>query len=1120
MADDAQFSSLLESLLSIDNDVRSQAEEAYNNLTIELKVTLLLRAIQNAQVDEDRKSIASVLLRRVFSSEFQDFFPKLPVDAQTELKQQILLLLQQETSPNLKRKICEVVAEVARNLIDDDGNNQWPEVLQLLFQCANATNVQLQESALRIFASVPGIFGNQQNNYLQIIKEMLLKYLDPSSNRDVRFQAVRAVVAFILLHDKEVEIQKYFSDLLPHVIMITADSIKEEDDQTLIKLLIEMAESVPKFLRPQLEAIFEVCINVFNSPDVEDTWRHLALEVMVSLSENAAPMVRKKAEKYIAALVPLVLKMMTELEDEDDWAVSDEINDEDSGENNVIAESALDRLACGLGGKAILPHIASNIPNMLNNADWKYRHAALMAISAAGEGCHKQMEAILDSIMQGVLKYLMDPHPRVRYAACNAIGQMASDFAPTFEKKYHEQVIPGLLTLLDDVANPRVQAHAGAALVNFSEDCPKSILTRYLDSIMTKLEAILTKKINELVEQGTKLVLEQVVTTIASVADTTGKEFVVYYDRLMPCLKYMILNANTEELKMLRGKTIECVSLIGLAVGAEKFMSDASEVMEMLLKTHSEGNLPDDDPQTTYLISAWARICKILGKQFEQYLPLVMGPVMKTAAMKPEVAVLDNDEIQDVESDPDWQFVNLSDQQNFGIRTAGLEDKAAACEMLVCYARELKEGFANYAEEVVRLMVPLFKFYFHDGVRRAAAESLPVLLICAKIKGPQYLENMWAYICPELLKAIDTEPESEVIAELLQSLAKCIETLGANCLSQEAMEEVIKIVNRFMNEHFVNADKRIQARNEEDYDEAVEEQLAEEDETDVYLLAKIADILHSLFMTQKNAFLPYFEQIAPHFVKLLDPSRPSWADRQWGICIFDDLIEFCGPACAQYQTCFLQLMIQYCKDKQPEVRQAAIYGCGILAQCGGDQFAQTFSIVMPILIEAILASNAREPENMTVTENAISAVAKILKYNSTAITNPDEIVNVWFQSLPVTEDDEEAPHIYGYLCDLIQSNHPIILGNNNSNLPRIVALIGDAFYHGVIQIITPTNENIDNMRMDYVQRNNEVAGRLLNIVKQIQGNPEVFNACIQFINDQQKAALDEAMKSFANITVA
>lgn len=72
-----------------------------------------------------------------------------------------------------------------------------------------------------------------------------------------------------------------------------------------------------------------------------------------------------------------------------------------------------------------------------------------------------------------------------------------------------------------------------------------------------------------------------------------------------------------------------------------------------------------------------------------------------------------------------------------------------------------------------------------------------------------------------------------------------------------------------------------------------------------------------------------------------------------------------------------------------------MYGCGILAQHGGEQFAQTCSMVMPILIEAIVATDAREPEHMTVTENAISAVAKIMKYNSSAITNGDEIINIW-----------------------------------------------------------------------------------------------------------------------------
>lgn len=38
----------------------------------------------------------------------------------------------------------------------------------------------------------------------------------------------------------------------------------------------------------------------------------------------------------------------------------------------------------------------------------------------------------------------------------------------------------------------------------------------------------------------------------------------------MPCLKYIFQNATNVELKLLRGKTIECISLIGLAVGRTK----------------------------------------------------------------------------------------------------------------------------------------------------------------------------------------------------------------------------------------------------------------------------------------------------------------------------------------------------------------------------------------------------------------------------------------------------------------------------------------------------------------------------------------------------------------------
>jgi hypothetical protein len=42
--------------------------------------------------------------------------------------------------------------------------------------------------------------------------------------------------------------------------------------------------------------------------------------------------------------------------------------------NTVVAESALDRLTCGLGGKTMMPHVEQNIPGMLSNPDWRYRY--------------------------------------------------------------------------------------------------------------------------------------------------------------------------------------------------------------------------------------------------------------------------------------------------------------------------------------------------------------------------------------------------------------------------------------------------------------------------------------------------------------------------------------------------------------------------------------------------------------------------------------------------------------------------------------------------------------------------------------------------------------------------
>ncbi|KAK1802776.1 hypothetical protein P4O66_021316, partial [Electrophorus voltai] len=1033
MAEQQQFYLLLGNLMNPDNSVRKQAEETYDTIPGATKITFLLQAIRDASAAEEVRQMAAVLLRRLLSSSFEEVYPGLTLDIQTAIKTELLACIQLDGSSSIRKKVCDVAAELARNLLDDNGNNQWPEILKFLFESVNSQNVALREAALHIFWNFPGIFGNQQQHYMDVIKRMLVQCMQDQENPQIQTLAARATASFILSNESNMALLKHFSDLLPGILQAVNESCYQGDDSVL-KSLVEIADTAPKYLRPNLEAALQLCLKLCGDTNLTNMQRQLALEVIVTLSETAAAMLRKHTA-IVAQSVPQMLSMMVDLEEDDEWAMADELEDDDFDSNAVAGESALDRIACGLGGKMVLPMIKQHIMQMLQNPDWRYRHAGLMALSAIGEGCHQQMESILNEIVSFVLLFCQDPHPRVRYAACNAIGQMATDFAPTFQKKFHDKVISALLQTMEDQSNPRVQAHAAAALINFTEDCPKALLIPYLDSLVQHLHVIMVAKLQELIQKGTKLVLEQVVTSIASVADTAEEKFVPYYDLFMPSLKHIVENAVQKELRLLRGKTIECISLIGLAVGKEKFMPDASAVMQLLLKTQTDFNdLEDDDPQISYMISAWARMCKILGKEFQQYLPVVMGPLMKTASIKPEVALLDTQDMENMSEDDGWEFVNLGDQQSFGIKTAGLEEKATACQMLVCYAKELKEGFVEYTEQVVKLMVPLLKFYFHDDI----------------------LYLPW-----------------------------CIELMGDGCLNNEHFEELGGILKGKLEEHFKNQELRQAKRQDEDYDE--------QDENDVYILTKVSDILHAVFSSHKEKVLPWFEQLLQLIVNLICPHRP-WADRQWGLCIFDDVIEHCSPSSFKYAEYFLRPMMQSLCDTSPEVRQAAAYGIGVMAQFGGESYRPFCTEAIPLLIGVIQAADSRAKENVNATENCISAVGKVMRYRPECVI-VNEILPHWVSWLPLNEDKEEAVHTFNYLCDLIESNNPVVLGPDNANLPKIFLIIAEGF----------ANESI--------KGDDDCSKRLANVIRQVQVSGGLWTQCVSALNETHQKAIQDLLNT-------
>ena len=94
--------------------------------------------------------------------------------------------------------------------------------------------------------------------------------------------------------------------------------------------------------------------------------------------------------------------------------------------------------------------------------------------------------------------------------------------------------------------------------------------------------------------------------------------------------------------------------------------------------------------------------------------------------------------------------------------------------MLLCYAQEMGAIFHPYVEQIVTLVLPMLKFYLHEGVRYAAASVIPVLFQCwIKANYPhEKLNALWSIVCAKLIDAIAEEDELSILCTFYNTLCE------------------------------------------------------------------------------------------------------------------------------------------------------------------------------------------------------------------------------------------------------------------------------------------------------------------------------------------------------------
>jgi hypothetical protein len=689
-----------------------------------------------------------------------------------------------------------------------------------------------------------------------------------------------------------------------------------------------------------------------------------------------------------------------------------QMDPDESDLNHVAGEQCMDRLANKLGGQTILAPTFNWLPRMMTSDAWRDRHAALMAISAISEGCKDLMVGELNQVLELVVPALRDPHPRVRWAGCNALGQMSTDFATTMQEKYHQIVVPSIIPVLKS-PEPRVQAHAAAALVNFCEEAEKETLEPYLDDLLMNLF--------QLLQSPKRYVQEQALSTIATIADSAEAAFAKYYDNLMPILFNVLQQENTKELRLLRAKAMECATLIALAVGKARLGQDAITLVN-LLGAIQQGITDSDDPQAQYLMHCWGRMCRVLGSDFLPYLPAVMPPLMQLASAKADIQLLDDeDQVEQVQQEEGWELVPLKGKI-IGIRTSTLDDKHMAIELIVVYAQVLEGAFAPYVPEVMeKIAIPGLAFFFHDPVRVVSAKCVPQLLNSYKkhFGNPSNeLSTLWNGTIEKVLEVLSAEPAVDTLAEMYQCFYEAVEVMGKGCLSPQHMGTFIDSAHSALEDY----KDRVAARAEEREDNKEPEEEESDDimlaiEDDQALLSEMSKAYHCIFKHHGVDFLPAWERLHATYDQFLKSQDPT--QRQWGLCIMDDLLEFCGDQSFKYSTMIIDPLIAGCRDEAPANRQAAAYGIGVAAYKGGQQWSSFLGPALELLFAMTRLPNARADDDVYATENACAAIAKILQFNPTSTPNPQEVTVQWIDTLPVVNDEEAAPYAYAFLAQLI-----------------------------------------------------------------------------------------------------
>jgi len=1060
---DAQVIGLLKSLGSSTNAERQQAEGLYAQTKVanpEQIIVSLVGVLGAAGQEEAVRRQAAVLLRQLVNSNGSEkdyAFAKLTPDKKALVGQELLKLFEAEQNAPQQKKIGEIISKVAEGAYDkadqrgwvNNGQPGWPMVLELSFRMANPAsnpNGASCESALRLLKELV-ITLKEEVVKAQAQLGQVLQNAFQHADVKVKCAGVLLVCEIVGAVDK-----KSYAPLLAtvpvmnQVLQQMAQSNMQTELEECLQAYTEVAGEEPDFFKQSIQQSMEpatfMSLLVKQREGIEEGIRSLALEWLVSYVEKKPKWLSKSVPAMPALAMECCMEMMLEVEDGAEelkqWAerMDDEEGEEDADEIFHTGEEAIDRVVEAIGMESCAQALFAVVGKNATIDAWQARHAALATLKQTVEYIEETEH--MNQCAQLLLTHMEHPHPRVRYMALHALGQLANDQAPQFQEAWHKTVMPILLKMMEDPVD-RVASMAMSAFVSFGSEIDGTLMLEYSSVFMEKL-------VQRLQNSKHRMVLEESITSIAVIAGCIEKDFSKYYDGMMPLLKQFVMTATDPKQNRLRGKAFECMSLLGLAVGKEKFLPDAREALSAMLQMPAEA----DDLQKEYIKEASERICKCLKADFAAFLPAMLPGLFAALKIDAEEA---SGKIGD-DDDDDYVTVSTGDGKLKKVRTSKFEEMLQAVQLMTTFATEMEGAFFDYVPKAAESLLPLLstdEIVLLCDEARTAAYSCWAILIKSAIQGAKD-RGQPANIARELLQTflqkifviLQQEIDPDTVREASEGIAACLKNADPGMLNEQEVLQIVQklfaLIDESLNRSAALQNDRIQSQvgaPAELLADEDDEDTPEEDEETCRRCAEEA--LGACMKVSPAEFVKCLPEVSGRMQLWLSNKK----QRTLGLFLACDLLEHLKEHSQSVWPIFMPVLFQSLVDSDPEVRIPAAYAINLASPIAA--FAEAAPQAFRGLAQIVggPAPKKRDEKAKVAFDNAVAALLGLAKNKAAQCPPEIQAFQLVVAKLPLKDDEEEARKVHKLVCDMVLGQHEGLLGAGAAHLGKIMSALAE-----------------------------------------------------------------------------